>query len=61
MGEDRKHSGVDKPKLLQKSWGLIAAVKLVLGAGALIAFIVLMVLGRLFGDDDHNVGYKSDW
>lgn len=52
---------MDKPKLLQKSWGLIAVAKLVLGAGALMVFIVLMVLGRLFGDDDPNAGYKSDW
>lgn len=52
---------MDKPKLLQESWGLIAAAKLVLGTGALIIFIVLVVLGRLFGEDDPNAGYKSDW
>jgi len=52
---------MDKPKLLPKGRGLIALVKLVLETGLLFIVMVLLVLGKLFGDEDPNAGYKSDW
>jgi hypothetical protein len=32
-----------------------------LGIGYLLIFMLLLILGRLFGEEDPGAGYKSDW
>lgn len=36
-------------------------IKLVFAVGYLLLFMLLLVLGRLLGDDDRNAGYNDDW